>query len=208
MTPIFINEQVFFEVAPFFIADVGRSRLADEGGQYCYFRSWRIVLLWKFGSVFRDPRYAAFLEPSSPRFPHSSCTVTRQLPVPDPPATTLAPDAPLPRVENSPQRRMISTRSARVSRTRPLSAREVGSVVVFSFLYRHCGRRVTHTESAARKPGEAAFSQIRIAFFPFSFWRRILFIVSHAYTLVSFRHAGREGRVFHDELFKQAPRYA
>ena len=49
-----------------------RSRRADEAGQCCYSRSWRIALLERFWQARHPPRYAAYLIPSSPSFPHSS----------------------------------------------------------------------------------------------------------------------------------------
>src|SRR5665213_4201585 len=50
-----------------------RSRRGDEDQQHCYSRSWRIALLVRFWQARHPPRYAAYLTPSSPRFPHSSC---------------------------------------------------------------------------------------------------------------------------------------
>jgi hypothetical protein len=38
----------------------------------CYARSWRIALLERFWQARHPPRYAAYLIPSSPIFPHSS----------------------------------------------------------------------------------------------------------------------------------------
>ncbi|MGA7490501.1 MAG: integrase core domain-containing protein, partial [Xanthobacteraceae bacterium] len=41
-------------------------------GQRCYSHSWRIALLERFWQARHPPRYAAYLIPSSPSFPHSS----------------------------------------------------------------------------------------------------------------------------------------
>ena len=49
-----------------------RSRRADAVGQGCYSHSWRIALLERFWQARHPPRYAAYLIPSSPSFPHSS----------------------------------------------------------------------------------------------------------------------------------------
>src|SRR5204863_9932871 len=49
-----------------------RSRRADAVGQRCYSHSWRIALLERFWQARHPPRYAAYLIPSSPSFPHSS----------------------------------------------------------------------------------------------------------------------------------------
>ena len=54
-----------------------RSRRADAGGQRCYSRSWRIALLERFWQARHPPRYAAYLIPSSPSFPHSSWRLRR-----------------------------------------------------------------------------------------------------------------------------------
>src|SRR5665647_2721196 len=49
-----------------------RSRRGDEDEQHCYSHSWRIALLERFWQARHPPRYAAYLTPSSPSFPHSS----------------------------------------------------------------------------------------------------------------------------------------
>src|SRR5665647_2859105 len=49
-----------------------RSRRGDEDVQHCYSHSWRIALLERFWQARHPPRYAAYLTPSSPRFPLSS----------------------------------------------------------------------------------------------------------------------------------------
>src|SRR5271157_4315888 len=49
-----------------------QSRQADAVRQRCYSRSWRIALLERFWQARHPPRYAAYLIPSSPSFPHSS----------------------------------------------------------------------------------------------------------------------------------------
>src|SRR5665213_342739 len=53
-----------------------RSRRGDEDEQHCYSHSWRIALLERFWQAQHPPRYAAYLTPSSPRFPHSSNTLS------------------------------------------------------------------------------------------------------------------------------------
>src|SRR3954451_15323350 len=49
-----------------------RSRRADGTRQHCYSLPWRIALLERFWQARHPPRYAAYLTPSSPRFPLSS----------------------------------------------------------------------------------------------------------------------------------------
>src|SRR5207244_4693187 len=49
-----------------------QSRRADAARQPCYSRSWRIALLERFWQARHPPRYAAYLTPSSPSFPHNS----------------------------------------------------------------------------------------------------------------------------------------
>src|SRR5665213_3993589 len=56
-----------------------RSRRGDEDEQHCYSHSWRIALLERFWQARHPPRYAAYLTPSSPRFPHSSILCTQVL---------------------------------------------------------------------------------------------------------------------------------
>jgi len=47
---------------------------STAAGQRCYSHSWRIALLERFWQARHPPRYAAYLIPSSPSFPHSSAS--------------------------------------------------------------------------------------------------------------------------------------
>src|SRR5437868_1883990 len=54
-----------------------RERLPDGEEQWCYRSSLAYRLLREFRQGFHPPRYAAFLTPPSPIFPHSSSRATQ-----------------------------------------------------------------------------------------------------------------------------------
>jgi len=64
---------------------------------------------------------------------------------------------------------------------------------------------VTHKDLLLGNPVQLPFLGVQLPLIAFFFLAPVLFIISHAYTLVHFVMLGAKARVFHDELLKQLP---
>jgi hypothetical protein len=107
----------------------------------------------------------------------------------------------LTRPKNSSKRRMISTGRARRSRTRPPSARGFGSAIYLSCSISATAGAVTHKDLLLESPVKLPLlSDVPLPLIAFFFLAPIVFIVSHAYTLVYFVMLAAKVGVYDAEL--------
>ena len=105
---------------------------------------------------------------------------------------------------NSPDKRMTSTRSAKASRTQLPSALGIWLSYLFVLLYIGIAAgAVTHRDLLLENPVKLPFLGVDLPLVAFFFLAPILFIVSHAYTLMHFVMLAAKVGVFDAELRAQ-----
>ena len=141
------------------------------------------------------------------------CYLANQMPrdppatAPDPPATALGPDATAP---DPIEKFATEAHDLDAIRKSVEDAAAVSAGIWLSYLFALfyigiAAGAVTHTDLLLESPVKLPFLGVELPLVAFFFLAPILFIVSHAYTLVHFVMLGAKAGVFHDELFKQLP---
>ena len=128
--------------------------------------------------------------------------------VPDPPATALGPDATAPDPTGKFAKQAGDLDAIRKS-VEDAAAVSAGIWLSYLFVLLYIGiaaGAVTHKDLLLENPVKLPFlSDVPLPLVAFFVLAPIVFIVSHAYTLVHFVMLGAKAGVFHDELFKQLP---
>ena len=128
--------------------------------------------------------------------------------VPDPPATALGPDATAPDPTGKFDKQAGDLVAIRKS-VEDAAAVSAGIWLSYLFVLLYIGiaaGAVTHKDLLLENPVKLPFlSDVPLPLVAFFVLAPIVFIVSHAYTLVHFVMLGAKAGVFHDELFKQLP---
>ena len=128
--------------------------------------------------------------------------------VPDPPATALGPDATSPHPTGKFAKQAGDLDAIRKS-VEDAAAVSAGIWLSYLFVLLYIGiaaGAVTHKDLLLENPVKLPFlSDVPLPLVAFFVLAPIVFIVSHAYTLVHFVMLGAKAGVFHDELFKQLP---
>ena len=128
--------------------------------------------------------------------------------VPDPPATALGPDATAPDPTGKFAKEAGDLDAIRKS-VEDAAAVSAGIWLSYLFVLLYIGiaaGAVTHKDLLLENPVKLPFlSDVPLPLVAFFVLAPIVFIVSHAYTLVHFVMLGAKAGVFHDELFKQLP---